>query len=97
MNCEKWGRSGGVISAEIWYKRRIKNHRPISALVQEKKAADDPRRQLDLSGLPDRNMIRHRDLDQSLAIMTPGLVVMVLTYGLCLLLTFYRFQRYELS
>ena len=64
---------------------------------QEKKAEQDSRRKLDLSGLPKFDATSERSLSQSLSIMTPGLVVLVLTLGLSILVSMYRFQKYDPS
>ncbi|MBT4496287.1 MAG: ABC transporter permease [Gemmatimonadetes bacterium] len=64
---------------------------------QEKKAERDPRRKLDLSGLPRFDITSERSLAQSLIVMTSGLIVLVLTLGLSILISMYRFQKYDPS
>lgn len=58
---------------------------------------DDPRRRLDLTGLPDVGPGWQRTTAQSLQRMLPGLGIMVLTLGASVLLAVRRFQRYPLS
>ena len=58
---------------------------------------DDPRRRLDLSGLPAMGPGGKRTMAQSLERMLPGLLIMILTLGISVLLAVRRFLRYELS
>ena len=62
---------------------------------QWEKANQDPGRRLDLRALPQFEFNWKRTLPQSLAVMTPGLVVLVLTFGLSLLVAMLRFLRYD--
>ena len=58
---------------------------------------DDPRRRLDLTGLPEVGPGWQRTLPESLQRMMSGLTIMILTLGLAVLLTVRRFQTYQLS
>ena len=58
---------------------------------------DDPRRRLDLTGLPDVGPGWRRTLPESFQRMVPGLLIMILTLGASVLLTVRRFVRYRLS
>ena len=58
---------------------------------------DDPRRQLDLTDLPDVGPGWQRTTGESLERMLPGLLIMILTLGVAVLLTVRRFLTYRLS
>jgi hypothetical protein len=62
---------------------------------QQKEANKDPRRRLDLSDLPRFGGNWQRSLTESLAVMTPGLAVLLLTLGLSVLITMMRVLRYD--
>ena len=62
---------------------------------QEKKASRDARRQLDLTDLPKFGEKWQRSLAESFAIMTPGLAVLLLSFGLSVLFATLRFLRYD--
>ncbi len=62
---------------------------------QEAKASKDVRRQLDLSDLPRFGSDWKRSLPESLMVMTPGLAVLILTFGLSVLIAFMRFLSYD--
>ena len=64
---------------------------------QEERAAADPHRKLDLSGMPSPGGNWQRSLGQSLGQMLPGLVAMLLTLAAAVAVTTWRFRRYELS
>ena len=61
------------------------------------KDRNDPRRRLDLSGLPDVGPGWKRTTAESIERMLPGLLIMILTLGASVLLTVRRFLRYRLS
>jgi hypothetical protein len=65
------------------------------AQQQEEKAATDASRRLDLSDLPRFSGDWQRSLSESLAVMMPGLAVLLLTFGASLLVTMVRFLRYD--
>lgn len=58
---------------------------------------DDPRRRLDLTGLPDVGPGWKRTAAESLQRMLPGLLIMILTLGASVLVTVRRFERYPLN
>jgi len=62
---------------------------------QEKKAAEDDRRQLDLSDMPKFGGESQRSLTASLDMMTPGLAVLLLSFGVSVLITLTCFLRYD--
>ena len=62
---------------------------------QERLAADDDRRQLDMTDMPKFGGRWKRTLSESLDIMTPGLLVMILTFGLSIMVTLFRFATYD--
>jgi hypothetical protein len=62
---------------------------------QDKLAADDDRRQLDLTDLPKFGGRWKRSLAESLEVMTPGLAVLVLALGVTVLVTMLAFLRYD--
>ena len=62
---------------------------------QERLADKDDRRQLDLTDMPKFGGRWRRSLSESLDIMTPGLVVLVLTFGLSVMVTLFRFLTYD--
>jgi len=62
---------------------------------QEKRAANDARRKLDLSALPKFGKAGSRTLAQSLGVMTPGLAVLLLSLGLSAVATINRFNHYD--
>ncbi len=62
---------------------------------QEKKANQDPARRLDLKTLPRFEINWHRTLGESLVLMTPGLVVLLLVFGLSMMIAIRRFLRYD--
>ena len=63
--------------------------------VQRQLIADEGRRKLDLTDLPKLGQQGRRPVSDSLALMTPGLSVLVLLFGLGVLLTVLRFSRYD--
>lgn len=65
--------------------------------AQDEKASRDPRRRLDLSGLPKYGDGWKRTLPESLARMMPGLIVAILLFGVAVLVTVNRFLRYPLT
>ena len=62
---------------------------------QERLAVDDDRRQLDLTDMPKFGGRWQRDLGESLDIMTPGLLVLLLTFGASVMVTHFRFLTYD--
>ena len=62
---------------------------------QEKKANRDPARRLDRKTLPRFQIDWHRTLAESLVLMTPGLVVLLLVSGLSVMIAIKRFLRYD--
>lgn len=62
---------------------------------QERRAASQRSRQLNLSDLPKLGDRRQRPLADSLPPMIPGLSVLILSLGLAVLATLWRFQRYD--
>jgi hypothetical protein len=62
---------------------------------QEKTAANDPRRRLDLADMPKFGGRWQRSLTASFGVMLPGLAVLVLTFGAGVLLTLAWFRRYD--
>ena len=62
---------------------------------QDRRALDDPRRHLDLSDLPKFGGNWKRSLAQSLALMMPFLLVLVLSFGVSVMATIVRFLRYD--
>lgn len=62
---------------------------------QERRAATDDRRQLDLTDLPAYGGGWQRPLGDSSGAMTPGLAVMLLSLGVAVLVTMTRFLRYD--
>jgi ABC-type transport system involved in multi-copper enzyme maturation permease subunit len=56
----------------------------------------DPRRRLDVVGLPELGADWRRSLPESLERMLPGLVIMIVSLGLAVVLAVRRFHRYEL-
>jgi len=58
---------------------------------------NDPRRRLDLTGLPKVGPGWQRSLPETFERMLPGLLIMVLTLGVSVLLTVRRFLTYQLS
>jgi len=62
---------------------------------QERLTRDDDRRQLDLRDMPKFGGRWKRTLSESLDIMTPGLLVMILTSGLSVMVTLFRFATYD--
>ena len=65
------------------------------ARQQEEEAATDANRRLDLTDLPRFGGDWQRSLAESLAVMMPGLVVLLLIFGGSLLVTMMRFLRYD--
>ena len=63
--------------------------------AQAAAARTDPRRKLDLSALPRFTDNWERRLPESLQAMTPGLVVLVLTFGLGTMIAAMRLLRYN--
>ncbi|MFC1525921.1 hypothetical protein ACFL6X_03805 [Candidatus Latescibacterota bacterium] len=64
---------------------------------QEQLANQDPGRRLNLSDMPKAPTAPSRSLAESLSLMTPGLVVMILLTGVSIILSAARFQRYDPS
>ena len=62
---------------------------------QERRAADDDRRKLDLTDMPKFGSQWQQSLGASLAVMTPGLVVVLLSFAAAVLITIVRFLRYD--
>jgi len=62
---------------------------------QQKKAREDPRRRLDLTDMPKFGGKGQHSLAETLEVMTPGLAVLVLTFGLSVLVTITRFLQYD--
>lgn len=62
---------------------------------QEEAARGDGRRQLDLADFPRFGLDWQRSVGQSLALATPGAVVLVLTFGLSVLVTAARLRRMD--
>jgi len=62
---------------------------------QDRRALDDARRRLDLSDLPEFGGHWQRSLAESLALMTPFLLVLVLSFGVSVTATVLRFLRYD--
>ena len=62
---------------------------------QEKLAATDDRRQLDLTDMPKFGGRWKRTLTESLDIMTPGIAVLILTFGVSVMVTMMRFLTYD--
>lgn len=63
---------------------------------QEARAATDGRRQLDLSDFPRFGLEWQASVAQSLALAMPGILVLVLSTGLCVLVTLRQFHRRDL-
>ena len=62
---------------------------------QENLAANEDRRQLDLTDMPKFGGRWKRSLSESLAIMTPGFVVLILSFGVSVMVTLFRFLTYD--
>jgi ABC-type transport system involved in multi-copper enzyme maturation permease subunit len=62
---------------------------------QELQAANDDRRQLDLTDMPKFGGRWKRSLGESFDIMMPGLVVLILIFGISTLVTLFRFNTYD--
>jgi hypothetical protein len=62
---------------------------------QQKRRASHSEGQLDLTDMPLFSESGQRTLTQSLAIMVPGLAVLLLSLGLSVLVTITRFLRYD--
>ena len=58
-------------------------------------AATDATRQLDLTDLPRFGADWQRNLGGSLAVMTPGLAMLLLTFGGSVLVAMLRFLNYD--
>jgi hypothetical protein len=67
------------------------------AEAEQVRAVEDDRRQLDLTDLPRFGGQWQRSLGESFVLMTPGLVVLVLTFGVGVMVTTVRFLRYDPS
>lgn len=65
--------------------------------AQQEKASDDAGRRLDVTDLPKYGDEWKRTLGQSLGQMAPGLVVLVLSFALCVVITVFRFVRYRIT
>lgn len=65
--------------------------------AQNDRAENDPRRFMDLTGMPQPDDGSRRNLAESLQMMTPGLTVMLLTLALAIVVTVRRFARYPLN
>ncbi|MFA6109989.1 MAG: ABC transporter permease subunit [Candidatus Latescibacterota bacterium] len=65
------------------------------AQEQERRAADQTWRALDLAGIERLTAGTYTPLARTLSRMIPGLAVLVLTTGLALVVTLWRFQRYD--
>ncbi len=65
------------------------------AEAQELQAAEDGRRQLDLTNMPKFGGRWKRTLGESFEIMMPGLLVLILIFGLSALVTLFRFDTYD--
>ncbi|HJP32500.1 MAG TPA: ABC transporter permease subunit [Candidatus Latescibacteria bacterium] len=64
---------------------------------QQELAARDPARTLDLTDLPKYGDGWKRTLGQSLTLMMPGLIVLLLSFSLCVTITVLRFVRYRFA
>ena len=62
---------------------------------QELRAGEDERRQLDLTDMPKFGGRWKRTLGESFEIMVPGLLVLILIFGLSVLVTLFRFATYD--
>ena len=62
---------------------------------QESLAANDDRRQLDLTDMPKFGGRWKRSLSESLDIMTPGFTVLILSFGVSVMVTLFRFLTYD--
>ena len=62
---------------------------------QERLAADDNGRRLDLTDMPKLGGQWKRSLSESFDIMVPGLVVLLLTFGVSVMVTLFRFYTYD--
>lgn len=69
--------------------------RLVWAREQEKAALRDDRRQLDLTDLPKFGGSWERSLSESLGEMMPGFLVLVLSFGATVTITFMRFWGYD--
>jgi len=65
------------------------------AQEQEKAARRDDRRQLDLTDMPKFGGSWERSLSASLGEMMPGFVVLLLSFGATVTMTFMRFWGYD--
>jgi hypothetical protein len=64
--------------------------------AEEQRAATDDRRQLDLTDVPKFGAEgSRRDLGDSLQVMAPGLLALLLSTGLCAALLMWRFATYD--
>ncbi|MEW6749763.1 MAG: ABC transporter permease subunit [Candidatus Latescibacterota bacterium] len=65
------------------------------AADQQQRAAQDPRRRLDLADLPRFGGPWRRSLSESLGLMLPGLLSLALVTALAVFVAVWRFQRYD--
>jgi len=62
---------------------------------QDRKAADDPQRRLDLGDLPKFGSGWKRPFAASFELMTPGVVILLLSFGASVMATIMRFLKYN--
>ena len=62
---------------------------------QDRKAAEDPRRRLDLGGLPKFGDRWKRSFADSFQLMMPGVVILLLSLGVSVMATIMRFLKYD--
>jgi hypothetical protein len=65
------------------------------AQEQDRLLAAGDARQLDLTDMPKFGGLWKRTLSGSLDIMTPGLAILILSFGLSVMITLFRFLTYD--
>jgi len=78
-----------IQQTELWGERMA------WAEEQDRIAAKDARRNLDLSGMPAFGSGWKRSLAASFALMTPGLAILLLSFGAAVMATIARFLKYD--
>ena len=82
-----------------WLEDDVRESDDVAAWVaaQNERAQTDPRRHLDLTGMPMPGEGSRRSLSASLQEMMPGLSVMLLSLALAMVIAVRRFSRYPLN